>query len=48
MTIQKSPNEMTAAVLAGPGRVNLETMPKPKLSESDVWVEVDLCGICDS
>ena len=48
MTIQKSPNEMTAAVLAGPGRVNLETMPKPKLSESDVWVEVDLCGICGS
>lgn len=40
--------EMTAAVLAGPGRVELRGVPNPPPGRGEVLVTVDLCGICGS
>ena len=42
------PDEMTAAVLQGPGRVSIEAVPTPAVGSEDVLVAVDLCGICGS
>ena len=37
---------MSAAILAGPGRLEVGEVPVPPLGATDVLVEVDLCGIC--
>ena len=42
------PEEMTAAVLQGPGRLSVEAVPVPAVGDDDVLVAVDLCGICGS
>lgn len=39
---------MAAAVLKGPGRLEVEEVPVPDLGPGDVLVEVDRCGICGS
>jgi len=42
------PETMTAAVLAGPGRLEVGPVPTPRVGPDDVLVAVDLCGICGS
>lgn len=42
------PSNMTAAVLQGPGRVEIQEVPTPAVGPDDVLVAVDLCGICGS
>jgi L-iditol 2-dehydrogenase len=42
------PATMTAAVLAGPGRLEVGPVPTPPVGPDDVLVAVDLCGICGS
>lgn len=39
---------MLAAVLKGPGRLEVEDVPIPTLGATDVLVEVDRCGVCGS
>jgi (R,R)-butanediol dehydrogenase/meso-butanediol dehydrogenase/diacetyl reductase len=39
---------MAAAVLKGPGRLEIEEVPVPDPGPGDVLVEVDRCGICGS
>lgn len=39
---------MPAAVLKGPGRLEVEAVPVPALGAGDVLVEIDLCGVCGS
>jgi threonine dehydrogenase-like Zn-dependent dehydrogenase len=39
---------MPAAVLKGPGRLEVEEIPIPRLGRSDVLVEIDRCGVCGS
>jgi 2-desacetyl-2-hydroxyethyl bacteriochlorophyllide A dehydrogenase len=39
---------MRAAVLKGPGQLEVEEIPVPPLGATDVLVAVDLCGICGS
>ena len=39
---------MTAAVLKGAGRLEVEDVPVPTLGRDDVLVAVDLCGVCGS
>jgi 2-desacetyl-2-hydroxyethyl bacteriochlorophyllide A dehydrogenase len=40
------PERMPAAVLKGPGRVEVEEVPVPAIGPGDVLVAIDLCGIC--
>ncbi len=40
------PERMKAAVLQGPGRVDVTDVPVPSVGSDDVLVAVDLCGIC--
>lgn len=42
------PARMPAAVLKGPGRLDIEEVPVPALGPADVLVEIDHCGICGS
>ncbi len=42
------PASMQAAVLQGPGRVDVTEVPVPDVGADDVLVSVDLCGICGS
>lgn len=42
------PDTMTAAVLAGPGAVDVGPRPTPTVGTDEVLVAVDLCGICGS
>lgn len=42
------PAHMAAAVLKGPGRLEVEEVPVPELGDGDVLVAVDLCGVCGS
>jgi (R,R)-butanediol dehydrogenase/meso-butanediol dehydrogenase/diacetyl reductase len=42
------PERMPAAVLKGPGRLEVEDVPVPTIGADDVLVAVDLCGICGS
>jgi 2-desacetyl-2-hydroxyethyl bacteriochlorophyllide A dehydrogenase len=42
------PDQMRAAVLQGPGSVELQAVPTPAVGPDDVLVAVDLCGICGS
>jgi (R,R)-butanediol dehydrogenase/meso-butanediol dehydrogenase/diacetyl reductase len=42
------PETMVAAVLKGPGRLEVEQVPVPALDDDDVLVAVDLCGVCGS
>lgn len=42
------PDRMDAAVLKGPGRLEVEQVPVPELGDGDVLVAVDLCGVCGS
>lgn len=37
---------MAAAVLKGPGRLDIEEVPVPDLGDDDVLVAVELCGVC--
>jgi 2-desacetyl-2-hydroxyethyl bacteriochlorophyllide A dehydrogenase len=39
---------MPAAVIKGPGRLEVEEVPVPSLGPGDVLVEVDHCGVCGS
>ena len=39
---------MPAAVLKGPGRLEVEEVDVPALGDDDVLVEIDLCGVCGS
>jgi (R,R)-butanediol dehydrogenase/meso-butanediol dehydrogenase/diacetyl reductase len=39
---------MVAAVLAGPGRLQVEDVPVPEVGDDEVLVAVDLCGVCGS
>jgi (R,R)-butanediol dehydrogenase/meso-butanediol dehydrogenase/diacetyl reductase len=39
---------MPAAVLRGPGVLEVEDVPVPELGPNDVLVEVDRCGVCGS
>ena len=39
---------MPAAVIKGPGRLEIEELPVPALGPNDVLVEVDHCGVCGS
>ncbi|MBU6215064.1 MAG: alcohol dehydrogenase catalytic domain-containing protein [Acidobacteria bacterium] len=45
---QGIPDTMIAAVLAGPGRVDVRPVPTPTPDADEVLVAVDLCGICGS
>lgn len=40
------PGRMAAAVLKGPGRLEVEEVPVPALGTGDVLVAIDLCGVC--
>jgi len=40
------PDHMAAAVLKGPGRLDVEDVAVPAVGAGDVLVAVDLCGIC--
>lgn len=42
------PERMPAAVLKGPGRLEVTDVPVPAVGDGDVLVAVDLCGICGS
>lgn len=42
------PERMPAAVLRGPGRLEVTDVPVPTVGPDDVLVAVDLCGICGS
>ncbi|MGH9137922.1 MAG: zinc-dependent alcohol dehydrogenase, partial [Acidimicrobiales bacterium] len=42
------PERMPAAVLKGPGRLEVEDVPVPALGPRDVLVEVERCGVCGS
>lgn len=42
------PEHMTAAVLKGPGRLEIEEVPVPAVGDHDVLVGIDLCGVCGS
>jgi L-iditol 2-dehydrogenase len=42
------PEFMYAAVLHAPGRLETEKVPVPKISDDDVLVKVESCGICGS
>jgi L-iditol 2-dehydrogenase len=38
--------EMRAAVYRGPANISLETVPVPKISESEILLRVHVCGVC--
>jgi 2-desacetyl-2-hydroxyethyl bacteriochlorophyllide A dehydrogenase len=40
------PERMTAAVVKGPGRLEVEEVAVPPLGDDDVLVAIDLCGVC--
>ena len=40
------PEQMRAAVLKGPGRIEVERVMVPAVGDDDVLVAVDLCGVC--
>ena len=40
------PERMAAAVLRGPGRLEVEEVTVPEVGDDDVLVAIDLCGIC--
>ncbi|MEO7429073.1 MAG: alcohol dehydrogenase catalytic domain-containing protein, partial [Acidimicrobiales bacterium] len=42
------PEHMPAAVLRGPGRLEVSDVPVPAVGADDVLVAVELCGICGS
>jgi 2-desacetyl-2-hydroxyethyl bacteriochlorophyllide A dehydrogenase len=42
------PERMPAAVLKGPGVLEVEDVPVPEVGAGDVLVAVDLCGVCGS
>lgn len=42
------PETMSAAVLKGAGRLEVEVVPVPTVGDDDVLVAVDLCGVCGS
>ena len=42
------PDRMPAAVLKGPGQLEVEDVAVPPLGATDVLVEIDRCGICGS
>jgi 2-desacetyl-2-hydroxyethyl bacteriochlorophyllide A dehydrogenase len=42
------PEHMSAAVLQGPGRLEVTEVPVPEVGSDDVLVAVELCGICGS
>ncbi|WP_426574689.1 zinc-dependent alcohol dehydrogenase [Aquihabitans sp. McL0605] len=42
------PAEMDAAVLQGPGQIEVQAVPVPEVGDDGVLVAVDLCGICGS
>ena len=42
------PERMAAAVLQGPGRLEIAEVDVPALGPTDVLVEVDRCGVCGS
>ena len=42
------PERMVAAVVKGPGRLEVEDVPVPDVGDDDVLVAVDLCGVCGS
>lgn len=42
------PTRMQAAVLQGPGRIDVTEVAVPSVGADDVLVSVDLCGICGS
>ncbi len=42
------PERMSAAVLRGPGRVDISEVAVPEVGPDDVLVAVELCGICGS
>lgn len=42
------PEHMPAAVLRGPGNLEVTEVPVPSVGADDVLVSVDLCGICGS
>ena len=42
------PEHMPAAVLRGPGQLEITPVPVPPMGADDVLVSVDLCGICGS
>jgi len=39
---------MAAAVVKGPGRLTVEDVPVPTVSDGEVLAAVDLCGVCGS
>jgi 2-desacetyl-2-hydroxyethyl bacteriochlorophyllide A dehydrogenase len=42
------PERMEAAVLKGPGALDVEQVDVPPMGDDDVLVAVDLCGVCGS
>jgi (R,R)-butanediol dehydrogenase/meso-butanediol dehydrogenase/diacetyl reductase len=40
------PERMSAAVLKGPGRLDVEDVPVPTIGADDVLVAIDHCGVC--
>ena len=48
MTPDPAPERMDAAVLRGPGRLEVESVPVPDVGPHQVLVAVDLCGVCGS
>ncbi len=42
------PERMTAAVLKGPGRLEVTDIAVPAVGDHDVLVAIDLCGVCGS
>lgn len=46
--VDQVPERMAAAVVKGPGRLEVEDVPVPTLGDDDVLVAVELCGVCGS
>jgi threonine dehydrogenase-like Zn-dependent dehydrogenase len=46
VTPPPAPERMDAAVLRGPGRLEVESVPVPDVGPHQVLVAVDLCGVC--
>jgi 2-desacetyl-2-hydroxyethyl bacteriochlorophyllide A dehydrogenase len=46
--VGETPARMEAAVLKGPGALEVEQVDVPPMGDGDVLVAVDLCGVCGS
>ncbi|WP_373414053.1 zinc-binding dehydrogenase [Ensifer aridi] len=48
LTVQPRTDTMSAAVVTGPGKVRIETLPLPQPSPRQVRIRLEGCGVCAS